>query len=170
MNYAEYLPYAVAFVIAVPFLIYLRQFVYTYIRLKEKEMQLLAIKGSSENRLQAYERMMLFLERIKPANLIKNFNKGLKPHEFLFLIEKKITEEFEYNASLQLYISKQAWQNIVTSKENVLQQAHKVHESMTGEISLEEFQTVFLMDYINGEDYISQTQDQLKAEALTLGN
>lgn len=170
MSYSEYLPYAVAFIIALPFLIYLRQFVFTYIKFKEKELQLLAVKGGSENRLQAYERMTLFLERIKPANLSKDFDNGLQPHEFLYLLEKKVAQEFDYNASLQLYISKSAWQNIVASKNRVVQLAVQSYEGLQQDISLEEFKTVFLVNYMQGEDYIGHTQDQLKKEALTLGN
>lgn len=170
MNYSEYLPYAVAFIIAVPFLIYLRQFVFTYVKFKEKELQLLAVKGGSENRLQAYERMTLFLERIKPGNLTKEFDSGLKPHEFVYLLEKKIAQEFDYNASLQLYISKNTWQDIVTSKNNIMLLAHQSYEGLQQDVSLEDFKTVFLMNYMQGDDFIGQTQDQLKKEGLTLGN
>ena len=170
MSYIDYLPYIAAFFIAIPFLIYLRQFVFTYIKFKEKELKLLAVKGGAENRMQAYERMMLFLERLKPANLIKDFDKTLKPHEFIYLTEKRIAQEFEFNASLQLYVSKNSWQNIVNSKNSIVQQAFKTYEALQNDVSLEEFQTLFLMDYMNGEDYISQTQDQLKKEAFALGN
>lgn len=166
MNYSEYLPYAVAFIIAVPFLVYIRQFVSSYIILKEKELQMLGIKFGAENRLQAYEKLTIFLERLKPATLVSRFDKGLKPHEFLFLTEKSISEEFEYNAAQQLYLSKNLWQEIAFCKDEILRQAHKVYESLNEGASLDDFKTVFLMNYVNGEDFIGNTLDSLKREAL----
>lgn len=170
MDYSQFLPYAVAVFIAIPFLLYIRQFVYNYIRLKEKELKLLAVKSSGENRIVAYERMTLFLERLKPANLVTKFDSGLKPHEFIFLMEKSITEEFEYNASQQLFITKNSWQNIVSVKNLMIQLAHKTYEELKGEASLEEFKTIFLMKYVNGEDYIGQTLEDLRKEILLLKN
>lgn len=165
MDYTEYLPYAVAILIAVPFLIHIRQFVYTYIKLKEKELELLARKpaGNDITKNQAYERMVLFLERVKPANLVMRFSPDLKPHEFLFLVEKTIAEEFDYNASQQLYIPKEIWQNIVTSKNNIVRKAQSAYANMGDQANLEDLKTVFLMDYMNGEDYIANTIEDLKS-------
>ncbi len=166
----EYLPYLFALLIAAPFLMYLHQFVDSYISLKNKELNLLAVKSNGENKLQAYERMTLFLERIKPANFVNKFEKGLKPHEFIYLMEKSIQDEFEYNASQQLYISKNVWQNIVTSKNEIIQLAHRTYENLSSEATLEEFKTVYLMNYVNGEDFISETIDELRREALMFTN
>ncbi len=165
MIYTEYLPYAAAILIAVPFLIYIRQFVYSYIKLKEKELELVARKPTANDasKNQAYERMVLFLERIKPANLVTRFSPDLKPHEFLFLMEKTIAEEFDYNASQQLYIPKEIWQNIVTSKNNIIRQAQSAYSNMSEQATLEDLKTVFLMDYMNGEDHIGQSIEDLKS-------
>ncbi len=42
--------------------------------------------------------MTLFLDRLKPSNLIQKFDRELAVHEFIFLTEKTINEEFEYNS------------------------------------------------------------------------
>lgn len=170
MDYLQFLPYAAAVFIAIPFLVYVRQFVFNYIRLKEKELKLLAVKSSGENRGAAYERMTLFLERLKPANLVTKFDRQLKPHEFIFLLERSITEEFEYNSAQQLYISKNSWERIVSAKNNVVKLAHKTYEDLKGNATLEEYKTVFLMNYVNGEDYISETLESLRKETLLLNN
>lgn len=167
-DYIEYLPYAVAFVLAVPFLIYMRQFLHTYIRLKEKELSLLSVNNALQNRMQAYERLMLFLERIKPASLVQRFDKSLQPHEFVFLLEKVVNEEFEYNSSLQLYVSKTLWQNIVSCKNNINQLSHRTLEGLGENANLEEYKTLFLMNYVNGQDFIAHAQDDLKKEALKM--
>ena len=96
---SDYFPYAVTILIAIPFLVFAKQFVYGFLDLKKKELQLISGKSNNDIKLQAYERMTLFLERLKPSNLVMKFDKNLAVHEFLFLVEKSINEEFEYNTS-----------------------------------------------------------------------
>jgi len=168
MNFENMLPYAFALIIALPIIFLLRQFVFTYINLKNKELKLLAVKANGDLKMQAYERMTLFLERIKPSNLVNKFDKDLAIHEFIYLLEKNITEEFEYNSSQQLYISKNSWENIVASKNNILQLMRKTYENLNANASLQDFKTVFLMNFVSGGDYISDTIEELRREALLL--
>lgn len=161
---SDYLPYAVALVIALPFLVFARQFVQGFLKLKTKEINLLAVKSNNEIKLQALERMTLFLERIRPSNLVMKFDKGLQIHEFVFLTEKNISEEFEYNSSQQLYISKSSWEDVLTSKNNVLQLLRKTYEDISETTTLEEFKTIFLMSFLNSEDYISDTIENMRDE------
>ena len=170
MEFIDYLPYITALLVVIPVLVLFRQFAFRMIELKEKELKLLSVKSGGENKLQAYERMTLFLERIKPANLVAKFDRDLKPHEFIFLVEKSVSEEFDYNSSMQLYISKVSWQNITSAKNQIIQLAHKTYEGLNNETSLEDFKTVFLMNYLNGEDFIAETIDDLRKEAFVLGN
>ena len=168
MDFENLMPYAFALIIARPIIVLLRQFVYNYIRLKNKELKLLAVKSNGDVKLQAYERMTLFLDRIKPSNLVVKFDKNLEVHEFIFLLEKSISEEFEYNSSQQLYISKNSWENIVASKNNILQLMRKTYENLNANASLQDFKTVFLMNFVSGGDYISDTIEELRREALLL--
>ncbi|WP_370896258.1 DUF7935 family protein [Chryseobacterium gossypii] len=168
VSFSGYLPYAFTLVIAIPFLVLLRQFVYTYINLKNQEIRLLTVKSGSENKAHAYERMTLFLERIKPSNLIEKFDKGLAVHEFIFLAEKTINEEFEYNASQQLYLTKNSWKHIVDCKMAVIDLLHETYESLNNNPSLDEFKTVFIMNYMSGEDYIATTIENLRREILII--
>ena len=161
---SEYFPYGVAVIIAFPFLVFARQFVHGFMKLKKQEINFLATKTNSEIKLQALERMTLFLERLKPSNLVMKFDKNLQPHEFVFLTEKNIIEEFEYNSSQQLYISKSSWQDIITSKNNILQSLRKTYEDLNENSKLEDLKTVFLMSYLNSEDYISDTIENLRKE------
>ena len=162
------IPYAFALLIALPFFVLLRQFVHHYISLIEKELKLISIKANGDVKMQAYERMTLFLERLKPSSLVEKFNKELAIHEYIFLLEKIISEEFDYNSSQQLYISKNSWQNIVTCKNNIMNSIRKTYENMSNSATLQDFKTVFLMDYMNGEDYISQTIEDLRKDAILL--
>lgn len=165
---SDYFPYAVTILIAIPFLVFAKQFVYGFLDLKKKELQLISGKSNNDIKLQAYERMTLFLERLKPSNLVMKFDKNLAVHEFLFLVEKSINEEFEYNASQQLYVSQTSWDNILTSKNNVIQLLHKTYGNLSEDSKLEDFKTVFLMNYVNDEDYISESIDGLRNDVNKL--
>ena len=72
-------------------------------------------------RLQAYERMTLFLERISPDALVMRFNKEkMTVKEMQNEMLRTIRSEFDHNLSQQIYISPQAWQVIKNSRENVV--------------------------------------------------
>jgi hypothetical protein len=163
---SPYFPYAFALLLALPFLIYLRQFVYSSIKLKKQQINLMTVKGQSEQRIHAYERITLFLERLKPANLVSKFDESLATHEYLFLLEKSINEEFDYNASQQLYLTKNSWNKVVNCKNNILHLLHKTYENLSNESTLQDFKTVFLMNYMNEQDYISATIEDLRKENL----
>ncbi|HYG38150.1 MAG TPA: hypothetical protein VD908_06005 [Cytophagales bacterium] len=61
-------------------------------------------------RLQAYERIILFLERITPNNLIIRVNNpSYSSKEFQQILLKEIREEFNHNLSQQVYVSDKSW-------------------------------------------------------------
>ncbi|MFB9058190.1 hypothetical protein ACFFU9_15705 [Mariniflexile ostreae] len=69
-------------------------------------------------RLQAYERMALFLERIVPAKLLIRViptSSDKEPYEALLI--DSIEQEFEHNLSQQIYVSDKCW-NIITAAKN----------------------------------------------------
>lgn len=68
-------------------------------------------------RLQAFERMALFLERISMGNLllrIKPKSNDLKAYEDMLV--QTIDQEFDHNLSQQIYLSSECWNVIKTSK------------------------------------------------------
>jgi hypothetical protein len=161
-----YFPYAFALVLIVPIIFLMRLFVFNYIKLKNQELKMLTVKGNAENKSQSYERMALFLERIKPSNLVSKFDSSLQKHEFLYLSEKTILEEFSYNTSQQIYITKTTWNSLVNSKDEVVALLHDTYNSLGENANLEDYKTLLLMNYMNGEDFIGNTIDDLKREVL----
>jgi hypothetical protein len=69
-------------------------------------------------RLQAYERMSLFLERITPSKLLIRVapNSSIK-EDYERLLIGSIEQEFEHNLSQQIYMSDECW-NIITAAKN----------------------------------------------------
>jgi len=77
-------------------------------------------------RLQAYERMILFLERIRPETLLLRLNRPeMQAREFQELLLRTIREEFDYNLSQQIYISSEAWDLTRRAKEETLSLVNK---------------------------------------------
>ncbi len=72
-------------------------------------------------RLQAYERIIIFLERIEPTNLVLRVNKaGMNAAQLHNDLLKTVKTEYEHNISQQIYVSAGAWHLIKTSKEETL--------------------------------------------------
>ncbi|NOY51763.1 MAG: hypothetical protein GXO88_14520 [Chlorobi bacterium] len=85
-------------------------------RKKDREKVLIPL------RLQAYERMVLFLERINPPNMLtREMQSGLNAGQLQALVLKSVREEYEHNMSQQLYIEEKSWEQIKAAKEKIVQ-------------------------------------------------
>lgn len=72
-------------------------------------------------KLQAYERLILFLERIRLSNLIYRLRStDMVAKDLTTSMLISIQKEFEHNQAQQLYVSNKLWDIIVLAKENVL--------------------------------------------------
>ena len=77
-------------------------------------------------RFQAYERMVLFLERISPSKLLVRVNPtGSDENAYESLLVATIEQEFEHNLSQQIYISEECWNIIVAAKNATIQLIRK---------------------------------------------
>lgn len=101
----------------------------------ELDKKRLEVRGKSietvlPNRLHAYERVCLFLERISPNQLIVRLNNGeYTAREFQQIILNEIREEYNHNVSQQLYMSEDVWELVKTAKEDLIV---TVNDAMTG--------------------------------------
>ncbi len=74
-------------------------------------------------RLQAYERLTLFLERNDLRNLLVRIAPiSLEKSAYETLLVQHIEQEFEYNLSQQIYISENLWNTVRNSKSKLLQE------------------------------------------------
>ncbi len=115
-------------------------------------------------RLQAYERMVLFLERISPSILIMRvYDPGLSATELQQQMIKSIRDEYTHNLSQQLYISPQAWELITLAYEETIGQINALASDLKqgaggGDLSqkiletnLERSATKKAMDFLKSE-------------------
>lgn len=72
-------------------------------------------------KLQAYERIVIFLERINPNMLVVRVNRnGISAHQLHMELIKTIKSEYEHNLSQQIYMSRGAWELVKTTKEEII--------------------------------------------------
>ena len=117
-------------------------------------------------RLQAYERLVLFLERITPENLlVRVFQPGMTVQQFHNELLKNIRTEYEHNMSQQVYVSDDAWEAVKNAKESVLRLINTVASSEKGKASVQDFSRIALEAYNSVETNPTETAIEfLKAE------
>lgn len=93
---------------------------------KSESLQLLELKKSISAqtlplRLQAYERIVLFVERANPANmLIRLSESGLSAADLHSMVVAEIRNEYQHNVSQQIYVSSRAWAIVKRVKDDTL--------------------------------------------------
>jgi len=98
---------------------------HSYFEDNEKKRQ---IKTALKNRklitplrLQAYERIVLLLERISPESLIMRTSiTGMSSKQLQTEMLSSVRAEFEHNLSQQLYVSNEAWEMIKSARSNTI--------------------------------------------------
>jgi hypothetical protein len=87
-----------------------------YLQQKDTKLDSLSL------RLQAYERMTLFLERINLSQLLVRIApiSNVK-NDYQNFIIAQIEQEFEHNITQQIYISDECWSVIMTAKNATIQ-------------------------------------------------
>ena len=88
----------------------------------EKEIDIQKTKTFFPLQIQAYERVILFLERIDPNNMIirthKNGMNAITLHRKLLKI---VREEYTHNMSQQVYINPKSWKIVLNAKDETIQ-------------------------------------------------
>lgn len=118
-------------------------------------------------RLQAYERLTLFLERISPETLIVRVNKsGMSAQKLQTALLVSIRAEWEHNLSQQLYVSHEAWELVKNAKGNVIKLINVCAEKVNpNEPSIQLSQKILEMMVEFESNPVNIALDFLKKEA-----
>lgn len=138
---------------------------------KDFEKRLVDIKVKNSEivlpvRLQAYERMCLFLERISLHNLVIRSNEpDYSAGQFHQKLLHEIREEFSHNLSQQVYMSDQAWSMV----KNAMDEIVAIINASAGQVppqakSIELARTIFDNLMHKKEDPVDKTLKFLKNE------
>ncbi|MBM3438478.1 MAG: hypothetical protein FJX91_05010 [Bacteroidetes bacterium] len=123
-------------------------------------------------KLQAYERIALFLERTSIPALIQSYAQaGQSARGFAAAATHAIKEEYSYNVSQQIYVSTQMWTLVKAIKEQHIQLFQNISASLPADATAADLSQK-LIEYLQSMEI--QPQDRglefMKNEiALTLG-
>ncbi|HEV7380743.1 MAG TPA: hypothetical protein VGN64_13180 [Dyadobacter sp.] len=85
-------------------------------------------------RLQAYERMSLFLERISPSSLLLRLAPvATSALELQQILLNDIREEYNHNVAQQIYISNHTWEQIGLAMNEVIADINKAAAEVSSE-------------------------------------
>lgn len=143
-----------------------RAFIQKEIELRKLEVRSRSIETILPNRLQAYERMALFLERMSPQNLLVRLNtSGMPARDFHKLLLNEIRNEYNHNVSQQVYMSEEVWRLIKNAKEDLIVSINDAASEMTMEsTSLELSKKIFEKTMGKEVDPIMHALTELKKE------
>lgn len=130
-------------------------------RNEEGRRRYLLHKDSQKNtlpiRLQAYERMALFLERISiPSLVVRVAPTSADKSAYENLLIKNIENEFDHNLSQQIYMSDECWNVIKAAKNATIQSIRKA--GMSTSETAEKLR----------EDILNETMDKASPSATAL--
>jgi hypothetical protein len=136
-----------------------------FIQRRELELRRESQKNFTPQKIAAYERLLLLLERIQPAELVlRAHKKGMKARAFQIEMLNAIRTEYQHNITQQLFVSNTAWNLIKNAKEETIKliniSATGLKEDATGiDLSNAMFQLMAKMEHSPVEiakDYLKQ--------------
>lgn len=134
----------------------------------DKELQKQVVSGRDKNteivlpiRLQAFERMVLFLERITPNNLLRRVNTAdLDAQELQHVLVNEVREEFNHNLAQQVYMSDKSWDAVRQAMEEVISLLSQSAEGLPADARAIELRRRILQRVVDEE--IAPTSHALK--------
>lgn len=102
----------------------------------ENQRKQIAVFGKSQDitlrlRLQAYERLVMFLERMSPRQLIPRvYDPEMTVRDLQTAMTSTVRSEFEHNLSQQIYVSKNAWETVKSAKEQELAVINRISDTL----------------------------------------
>lgn len=115
---------------------------YRLIRMKDAELRngskyelkVQALKIIMPLKVQAYERFLLYLERVQLPQLVKRiYTPGMEKGTLHLLLLQNVREEFEHNLAQQLYVSNSTWNAVFNAKEELVNQINTTFEQLKDE-------------------------------------
>lgn len=119
-------------------------------------------------RLQAYERLILFLERISPDSLVLRIHQqNSNNQDFHVLLLAVIREEFEHNLAQQLYVGSDAWETVKAAKESIVMHINESAAQINAENPSIELARLIVENYAQDgkTNLILAAKNMLKSEA-----
>jgi len=138
-------------------------------KLQHLKMQQEQQKSSLPLRLQAYERLSLFCERISLPNLLLRVRKpDMSNGELRVSLLLAVQQEYEHNITQQVYVSSQLWEIIKLARDESVNAISIIAEKANAKSDAKEL-TGMLLNYVNQQEVMAVEKALLaiKREAAT---
>ncbi len=142
---------------------------------KQYQLRVLEFKQNQSgttipSRLQAYERLSLFCERIAIPSLMLRLREEEQTNAALRMAMLiTIQQEFEYNITQQVYVSEQLWQIVKIARDNTVLDINGLYENVDPKGSSKELASVLLaQDESQSAKSLNTALSAIKKEASLL--
>ncbi len=130
----------------------IKQFIDKESRQQKHELMMNNQKLTTPIKLQAYERMVLLLERLSPENLLTRvYAPGVTAKDFKGMLIKNIRSEFDHNLSQQIYISAETWEVMKLAKENMVKLVNIAGKNINPSANASDLSKIILEMYLKVE-------------------
>jgi hypothetical protein len=145
----------------------IKNFLETQQKNKMLELQLSNKQTILPVRLQAYERVLLLLERISPENIVMRIRKpDMTAADLQVALVNEVRNEFDHNLSQQLYLSDDAWYMVKSAKEEVIRIINNAYGKMGENDKANQMSKTIFNDLMNVQKHPTEPAIQrLKQEA-----
>jgi hypothetical protein len=107
---------------------------------------------TTPQKIQAYERIVIFLERINPSSLVVRVNKhGYTARQLHQDLIQSVKSEYEHNLSQQIFVSHNTWELVKTSKEELIKLINIAATKVPGEAPSNEL-AMMILNIVAGLD------------------
>jgi len=136
----------------------------------ENEQRKTELKYKSDNmkmitpiKLQAYERMILYLERINLSNLVmRTYTSGMTAKQLQSNMLQIIRSEYDHNVAQQLYIPTKTWKLVKSAREETVKVINSCSEQLNDKANGLEL-SQFILELVGK---VSTSPTEIAIEAL----
>lgn len=148
----------------------LRQYLNNQVIMKQLELKRDQQNTTTPLRLQAYERLSLFCERVNLHSLMLRVRQdGISAGQFKALLLLNIQQEYEYNITQQVYISEQLWEIVKIARDDSVNTISLASEMVNNQADNQELvQAILSILEKRGITSIDMALQAIKKEAAIL--
>lgn len=162
-TFLEILKYTLpAIIVLIATSIIVKRFLITETKRKQLAIFQEGMQTTLRLRLQAYERLAVFLERVHPGQVItRAYQSGMTVRDLQTAIITSIKLEFEHNLSQQIYVSTEVWKTVQSVKEQEMAMINQIASSLRPDADAKELHQRIIA-------FVKDSQDRLPVE-IALG-
>jgi len=117
---------------------------------RRQDLLLQTVKTVTPVRLQAYERVVLFLERITPESLImRTARPEMTAQQLQSALVSGVRSEYEHNLSQQIYMTNEAWEMVKNARGTVVRLVNSVASKLPPNATGEELSRMLLEEVMD---------------------